>query len=274
MTKEEYDRLGHITETGNCCICGKEYTDYGNSTWGIWTAEEEKMAFGENKRCCSECIKIVNEARRERVAAVKQGKIENVLQDFFEVIYERRLKGLVEGGESIIRVYDNGLYRKILLPRETYKGKKYKGERKDIVYGKELSVVTRLQEFYRENQEEIDSLSDRLKDPYDDRIYSEESIRFGKKLITGNHIFGAPPDEYYDEILEVKRTPEKDAVVQQIKKLWKLAQKIENGILEDAFPLYKKVKDDRRKRVARSLKISVEKIKEGTFCTASEHGVL
>ena len=274
MTKEEYDRLGHITETGNCCICGKEYTDYGNSTWGIWTAEEEKMAFGENKRCCSECIKIVDEIRREKAAAIEEGKIESVKDDLFEVIYERRSKGLVEGGESIIRVYDNGLYRKILLPREKYKGKKYKGERKDIVYGKELSVVTRLQEFYRENQEEIDSLPDRLKDPYDDRIYSEESIRFGKKLITGNHIFGAPPDEYYDEILEVKRTPEKDAVVQQIKKLWKLAQKIENGILEDAFPLYKKVKDDRRKRVARSLKISVEKIKEGTFCTASERGLL
>ena len=42
MTREEYDSLGHITETGNCCICGKEYTDYGYSTWGIWTAEEEK----------------------------------------------------------------------------------------------------------------------------------------------------------------------------------------------------------------------------------------
>ena len=117
MTKEEYDRLGHITETGNCCICGKEYTDYGNSTWGIWTAEEEKMAFGENKRCCSECIKIVNKTRLEKATAIKEGKIENVLQDFFEVIYERRSKGLVEGGESIIRVYDNGLYRKILLPR-------------------------------------------------------------------------------------------------------------------------------------------------------------
>ena len=113
--------------------------------------------------------------------------------------------------------------------------------------------------FDKENQEEIDSLSDRLKDPYDDRIYSEESIRFGKKLITGNHIFGAPPDEYYDEILEVKRTPEKDAVVQQIKKLWKLAQKIENGILEDEFPLYKKEEDDRRKRVARSLELSRKK---------------
>ena len=144
------------------------------------------------------------------------------------------------------------MINKILLPREKYKGKKYKGERKDIVYGKELSVVPKLLEFYRENQEEIDSLSDRLKDPYDDRIYSEESIRFGKKLITGNSIFGAPPDEYYDEILEVKRTPEKDAVVQQIRKLWKLAQKIENGILEDKFPLYKKERDDFRKKIERN----------------------
>lgn len=190
------------------------------------------------------------------------------MQDFSEVIYERRSKGLVEGGESIIRVYDNGLYRKILLPREKYKGKKIKGERKDIVYGKELSVVPKLLEFYRENQEEIDSLPDRLKDPYDDRIYSEESIRFGKKLITGPHIFGAPPNEYYDEILEVKRTPEKDAVVQQIKKLWKLAQKIENGILEDEFPLYKKEKDDRRKRIARSLELSRKKYVESRHAHA------
>ena len=131
MTKEEYDSLGHITETGNCCICGKEYTDYGNSTWGIWTAEEEKMAFGENKRCCCECIKIVNETRLEKATAIKEGKIENVLQDFFEVIYERRYKGLVEGGEFIIRVYDNGLYRKILLDflweKKNAKSKKQRG---------------------------------------------------------------------------------------------------------------------------------------------------
>lgn len=60
-------------------------------------------------------------------------------------------------------------------------------------------------------------------------------------------------------LLQDKRTPEKDAVVQQIKKLWKLAQKIENGILEDEFPLYKKVQDDRRKRVARSLELSRKK---------------
>ena len=99
MTKEEYDRLGHITETGNCCICGKEYTDYGYSTWGIWTAEEEKMAFGENKRCCSECIKIVNETRLEKDAVVQQirklwklaQKIENeILEDEFTLYKKER----------------------------------------------------------------------------------------------------------------------------------------------------------------------------------------
>ena len=57
-------------------------------------------------------------------------------------------------------------------------------------------------------------------------------------------------------LLQDKRTPEKDAVVQQKRKLWKLAQKIENEILEDEFPLYKKERDDRRKRVARSLELS------------------
>ena len=57
-------------------------------------------------------------------------------------------------------------------------------------------------------------------------------------------------------LLQVKRTPKKDAVVQQKRKLWKLAQKIENEILEDEFPLYKKERDDFRKRVARSLELS------------------
>ena len=55
-----------------------------------------------------------------------------------------------------------------------------------------------------------------------------------------------------ENLLQDKRTLEKDAVVQQIRKLWKLAQKIENGILEDEFPLYKKEEDDFRKRVARN----------------------
>ena len=54
----------------------------------------------------------------------RQKKNELFKAFLFELIYEQ---GLVEGGESIIRVYDNGLYRKIVLPREKYKGKKCKG---------------------------------------------------------------------------------------------------------------------------------------------------
>ena len=57
----------------------------------------------------------------------RQKKNELFKAFLFEVIYEQRSKRLVKGGESIIRVYDNGLYRKIVLPRETYKGKKCKG---------------------------------------------------------------------------------------------------------------------------------------------------
>lgn len=57
---------------------------------------------------------------QDKVHPVKgrQKKNELFKAFLFEVIYERRNKGLIEGGESIIRVYDNGLYRKIVLPRE------------------------------------------------------------------------------------------------------------------------------------------------------------
>mgnify|MGYP003396873336 CR=1 FL=1 len=41
---------------------------------------------------------------------------------------------------------------------------------------------------------------------------------------------------------------EKDAVIQEIRKLWKLAQTIEDGILEDEYPLYKKERDNFRKK--------------------------
>ena len=66
---------------------------------------------------------------QDKVHPVEGRQNKNKLfKDFlFEVIYEQRSKGSVEGGESIMRVYDNGLYRKILLPREKYKGKKCKG---------------------------------------------------------------------------------------------------------------------------------------------------
>lgn len=72
----------HIKETDKCCFCGKVYHNYGYSTWGYWTAEEEKANYGENKRCCAECnASKINPARLKKAAAIEAGKIKNVLED-------------------------------------------------------------------------------------------------------------------------------------------------------------------------------------------------
>lgn len=50
-----------------CCFCKNEVEDFGNSTWGCWTAEEERAGYGEKRRCCNACnLKIVipNRIRR------------------------------------------------------------------------------------------------------------------------------------------------------------------------------------------------------------------
>ena len=42
----------------NCCFCGVELTDFGNSTWPIYPDAihcEKGEPNGENKRCCDEC---------------------------------------------------------------------------------------------------------------------------------------------------------------------------------------------------------------------------
>jgi len=42
-----------------CCICGKEFTGYGNNPDGaIWRTEEgdlESKDFGPEDRCCDDC---------------------------------------------------------------------------------------------------------------------------------------------------------------------------------------------------------------------------
>lgn len=43
-----------------CCICGKPYEGYGNSTWGYWkcyfgSTDEEDSEKGEKLRCCDGC---------------------------------------------------------------------------------------------------------------------------------------------------------------------------------------------------------------------------
>ena len=58
--KESYGRVGI------CCVCGKEYTHWGNNPWPLKNDLGED--FGENDRCCDECndFKVIP-ARIERL---------------------------------------------------------------------------------------------------------------------------------------------------------------------------------------------------------------
>lgn len=58
--KESYDRVEI------CCICGKEYTHWGNNPWPL--KNENGEDFGENDRCCDKCndFKVIP-ARIERL---------------------------------------------------------------------------------------------------------------------------------------------------------------------------------------------------------------
>jgi DNA-directed RNA polymerase subunit RPC12/RpoP len=40
-------------ETYKCCICGKEFTGWGNNPWPVKNSEGKD--FGPNDRCCNEC---------------------------------------------------------------------------------------------------------------------------------------------------------------------------------------------------------------------------
>ncbi len=47
----------------NCCFCGTDLKDFGNSTWPIYIDAD-----GEKNRCCNECNqKYVIEARRNPI---------------------------------------------------------------------------------------------------------------------------------------------------------------------------------------------------------------
>ena len=72
----DMENKGHITESGKCCFCGADYTNYGNSTWGYWTQAQEEQCFGENMRCCDKCyLEKISPARQRKAAALKAGII-------------------------------------------------------------------------------------------------------------------------------------------------------------------------------------------------------
>lgn len=37
-----------------CALCGKKYSGWGNSTWGLWNIDEHDPE-GEKIRCCDDC---------------------------------------------------------------------------------------------------------------------------------------------------------------------------------------------------------------------------
>ena len=39
--------------TGICCVCGNQYTHWGNNPWPL--KNKEGKDFRENDRCCDEC---------------------------------------------------------------------------------------------------------------------------------------------------------------------------------------------------------------------------
>ncbi|MBQ8211864.1 MAG: hypothetical protein IJZ27_04980 [Treponema sp.] len=79
-----------MDKEGKCCFCNNRYTEYGKATWGYWTYEQEKMAWGEDKRCCDSCyIEKIVPARRRKAAGIKAGVISTVLEDLPEdFLYE------------------------------------------------------------------------------------------------------------------------------------------------------------------------------------------
>ena len=74
-----------MDKEGKCCFCNNRYTDYGKSTWGYWTYEQEQMAWGEDKRCCDSCyIEKMVPARRRKAAGIKAGVISSVFEELPE----------------------------------------------------------------------------------------------------------------------------------------------------------------------------------------------
>lgn len=42
-------------KTHKCCICGKEFTGWGNNPWGALDQNNEPIQFKDDDVCCDEC---------------------------------------------------------------------------------------------------------------------------------------------------------------------------------------------------------------------------
>lgn len=187
-----------MNKEGKCCFCGKDYFEYGFSTWGCWSSEEEKQGIGEEKRCCSECNeKVVTPAREKKAEAVKQGIISSVKEEIPNVFFEATSRNRQTFEGYSYRLFCNGLYQIITYGKADSKDD---SETKIITVGKKIEAVKELKKIFRfatggfslepymNDYEEV-----KLDNPYDN---SENTyVRFGDIIYSGKSLFTILNDE-------------------------------------------------------------------------------
>lgn len=187
-----------MDRAGECCFCGKEYFDYGLSTWGCWSFEEENHGMGEEKRCCPECnANIVVPARKKKADAMIQKIIVSVKEDIPSVVFEATRRNAITFEGNCHRFFDNGLYQII-----TY-GKSESIEKSEMeiqIIGKKTEAVKEVKKLFRlatggfslepylNDYEEV-----KLDNPYDDSEITY--VRFGDIKYSGKSLFTIFHDE-------------------------------------------------------------------------------
>lgn len=187
-----------MDKEGKCCFCGKDYFEYGFSTWGCWPFEEEKLGMGEEKRCCPECNeKTVAPARRKKAEAMKQGIISSVNEDVPKVFFEATSRNATTFEGYSHRLFEDGLYQKITYEKAD---SMENSETKIQNVGKKFEAVKKVKELFRlatrglafrayvNDYEEV-----KLDNPYDESTITY--VKFGDIIYSGKSLFTIFNDE-------------------------------------------------------------------------------
>lgn len=187
-----------MDKEGKCCFCGKDYFEYGFSTWGCWTFEEEKKGMGEEKRCCAECNeKTVVPARQKKADAMKQGIISSVKEDVPAVFFEATSRNATTFEGCSHRFFEDGLYQIITYEKAD---SMENSETKIQNIGKKIEAVKKVKELFRfgtggfslepylNDYEEV-----KLDNPYDESEISY--VKFGDIIYSGKSLFTIFNDE-------------------------------------------------------------------------------
>ena len=187
-----------MDKEGKCCFCGKDYFEYGFSTWGCWTFEEEKKGMGEEKRCCAECNeKTVVPARQKKAYAMSQGIISSVKEDVPKVFFEATCRNATTFEGYSHRLFEDGLYQIITYEKAD---SMEKSETKIQNVGKKIEAVKKLKELFRFATGGF-SLEPYLNDYEEvklDNLYDESTItyvKFGDIIYSGKSLFTIFNDE-------------------------------------------------------------------------------